>query len=344
MSDLDSVLSETFDGLSDGAKAAFDNTDLSFLDNDPDYRGPVEEPEEAAEVPEETKASNRDEKGRFKPKEAPAEEAPATEPPAEEQPAEPVVEPETPFPSSWKREHEEAWKALPPAVRQEVARRESDFHAELGKYKQATEYASQWVPIADQLIELRNTFGSEVQGVQKLLELSDFAGKNPREFVAWFCSAQGLDPSTVLQEAAKTVASQDPRVPQLQQELQALKQRAAEEEAARQRQINEQAVNAVEQFRQGKPDFDSLRSTMAQLVQAGIATDIETAYAKARALTQAANASSTPAPQATPAVTEPPPKPTEVNVPRTGAPPRPTGRRKGSMDDTLRELGERLFS
>lgn len=333
---LDANFEVTLDGLSQESLAAFDNDDLSWRDS---QDGLVDEPtgaEESTETPTGKPSSTRDEKGRFVKQQAEGETPEqATETPTE---AAPATSATTPFPSSWKRELASHWETLPEDVRQEVARRESNFHEELGKYRQATDYASQWLPIRDRLLDLRNAFGSEVEGVKKMMELSDFAGQNPREFIAWFCQSKGLDPATVLTEATQTVQQYDPRVPQLQGELENLKRVAAEEAAARQRAIDEQAVRQVEEFGRDKPDFQQLRGEMAALIQAGLAQDLESAYVKARAWYQSAPGNQVSAQQPQ----EPAPSPTEVNVPKTGAPPQ-VKKRRGNMDSTLRELAERLF-
>lgn len=281
---------------------------------------------------------SRDERGRFAPKSA---EQPEGEPAAAPTPETP--DPTSEFPSSWKRDLAEKWGTLDPAVKAEVHRREQCFHSELGRYRQAVDYAQKWADNSDVVQRLRADFGDETLGVKKLLELSDFAGNNPQEFIAWFAQVNNVDlPAEFLnQPRAPRPPGLDPQILAMQKELHELRTARQQELAFAQQQQNSEAVRLVQEFGKDKADFATLRPTMAELLGKGLAANLEDAYNKARALTQP--------PVDVEAEVEKRLKEREakqaakrVNLPRSGSDERQVSRKR-SMEDTLRELSNKLF-
>lgn len=285
------------------------------------------------------KGSSRDERGRFAPKSAEQPEgAPAAAAPPPETP-----DPTSEFPNSWKRELAEKWGTLDPDVRAEIHRREQNFHSELGKYRQAVDYAQKWADNFDVVQRLRADFGDEALGVKKLLELSDFAGNNPQEFIAWFAQVNNVDlPAEFLnQPRAPRPPGLDPAILAMQRELHELKTARQQELQFAQQQQNSEAVRLVTEFGKDKADFAALRPMMAELLGKGLAANLEDAYNKARALTAP--------PVDVEAEVEKRLKEREakkaakrVNLPRSGSDERQVSRKR-TMEDTLRELSNKLF-
>ena len=330
MSEFDwgSALEESYNGLSEDIRADVEEdalpTEGNFSDED------------------ESMASDRsrDERGRFAAKQAAEadEGAPAAAAPTPEMP-----DPTSEFPNSWKRELAEKWGTLDPAVRAEIHRREQNFHGELGRYRQAVDYAQKWADNSDVVQRLRNDFGDETLGVKKLLELSDFAGQNPQDFIAWFAQVNNIDlPAEFLNRPqAPRPAGLDPQILAMQRELHELKTARQQELQFAQQQQNSEAVRLVTEFGKDKADFAQLRPTMAELLAKGFANGLEDAYTKARALTQpqvdveaevARRLKESESKQAA----------RKVNLPRTGSDERQVTRKR-SMEDTLRELSNKLF-
>jgi hypothetical protein len=228
-------------------------------------------------------------------------------------------------------------------VRAEIHRREQNFHGELGRYRQAVDYAQKWADNSDVVQRLRADFGDETLGVKKLLELSDFAGQNPQDFITWFAQVNNIDlPAEFLNRPqAPRPAGLDPQILAMQKELHELKTARQQELQFAQQQQNSEAVRLVTEFGKDKADFAQLRPTMAELLTKGFANGLEDAYNKARALT---------APpvdveaEVTRRLKESESKQAarKVNLPRTGSDERQVTRKR-SMEDTLRELSNKLF-
>jgi predicted flap endonuclease-1-like 5' DNA nuclease len=82
---------------------------------------------------------------------------------------------------------------------------------------------------------------------------------------------------------------------------------------------------------------------MASLLSAGIATDLEDAYQKARNMMgHAEKAKVDEQVAAKMKAAEQAKAKAEVNVPKAGRDAKP-GKRKGTMDDTLKEIADKLF-
>lgn len=217
-----------------------------------------------------------------KPQGQPAEEAKA--PQVIQQPA--ASQP----PSSWSDAAKSLWGSLPPVLRQEVLKREGDFQRGIRQYadKAARLDAIDAVVQPHQRQQLTGHYGSFENGVKELLGLSDFAGNNPYEFVAYFMRQRSLDPNQMVQVYQREAArmgqppqaqnpQQRPMQPQAQPQNSALEQRLQQIENTFQQQTTHAATKTVSAFVQEKdaagnllhPHFDDLRNEIADLVEKG---------------------------------------------------------------------------
>lgn len=236
---------------------------------------------EQAETTEQS-VETRDEKGRFKPKEAePQQETPdvAKETPKEESEEKPKEPERNPF-AAWKKPAQEALRSLPPETQQYIVEREQQFHKGIQQYKEDAQrgrsLSNAFAPHMEYLQQLQvspEVAISKLISTEKTLRTSDPQTK-AREFVR-LAHDYGIDLNSL------TSVPFDPYHHQLEQRL--AQQQAALEQITQSRQMAEEAQlgQTIEQFAQTHEHFDDVRETMADLLDKGFASDLNDAYAKA---------------------------------------------------------------
>lgn len=247
-----------------------------------------EEPVQVVEpVETETQKADRlrDEKGRFV--EGKAE---VKAPPVVAEPAPAVVRPARP--SSWKKDYWDHWDKLDPKVAEYINQREGEYAKGVSTYKSEWDNAKPLIDaVAPFLPELQK---HNIQPAQWITNLgrahhSLVTGDNQSKLQMFAKLAQDYGvPLQALydQQAAQQFVSQSiqqPRQPVPQQDIGALVKQ--ELEAAR-------TQDAIQQFQVAKdaagnllyPHFETVKSDMALLLEAGKAQDLPSAYDKAMRL------------------------------------------------------------
>ena len=197
--------------------------------------------EEAVETPDEKAERERDEAtGRFKAK-AKEEEEPEPEKPAKEKPEKKVKEApedtekpkEADFvpPPGWSPTAKAAFKELPPAVQEAVAKREQEINKGfevLKNYKQLDPY-----------IEMANKAGTDLpDALQKYVAAEQLLERDPISGLKWLCQNYNIDPRQLMpaqqagQEGAQQPAIQQPAAVDPRQYLAPVMQRLAQIEQA----------------------------------------------------------------------------------------------------------------
>ena len=225
----------------------------------------ADEPEETAEE----KADRlRDEQGRFAKKEEEQVEQ------VEEQPT------ESPYkaPSSWKKELQEKFNALPPEFQAEINRREEDFHKGISQYKNAAEWAQSFTPIAQEVNYLRQQYGNEVTGVGELAKLDRFANQDPVGFIQWFAKSRNIP-----LDGTGIPTEQDPTISALRQQVERLSGYVQQERLTKEQQEHQNALQQIDEFKRSMDaqDFETLKLDAAALLQAGQAKELKEAFEKA---------------------------------------------------------------
>lgn len=209
-----------------------------------------------------------------------AEEAPDV--PAKDEPKDGVKLDEKRAPSSWSAKVREKWGELPEDVRAEVLRREEShvngvrkLQEEFQPVKQFTEALGGVIQEASQLgvapvqyihnlaaAERALRSGAPEQRFEALMNLADQYGLPLRQYLN-------------LPAGQQPAAQQQPAIPpQIQQELEASRQfRQQYEQTTLQRQ--------VEEFATKNEFFEDVRGIMADLMDAGVAKDLQDAYDRA---------------------------------------------------------------
>lgn len=291
----------------------------------------------------------RDDQGRFKAAEDAATK-PANEPAAPAQkPAVPEAKtPEPPkpvhdAPARFSPDAKAAWANVPDAVKAEVRRAIGEMETGLGEYQKRFEKLKPFDERAKRegtTVEaaLQNYIGlaeglrstDPRQQMETITRIFEFIGTTPQKFAAWIT---GQKPDQVQAQNDSTIAALRREIAELKQGFGAIKtDMQSREEQAVQEHIN--------QFAKDKPRFQELRGTMSQLIQGGIAQDLQDAYEMAERLNPAAQPAAPPPPAA-----KPQPQPAAnlsiSGAPRTGsnpAQPKPVT----SIRDAIRRAQSRV--
>jgi hypothetical protein len=240
---------------------------------------------------------NRDEKGRFKAQETSTEQDTAEEPDLVGS-ASDASEEEIKRPTTWKKEYVEVWNKMQegkPLDKAEFAKfaeyanqRESEYKKGVSAYKAEADNARQ-------LTEAIGQFTPELQkhGIHPVAWINNLGrahytlanGTYEQKLNAFNRLAQ--DYGIQLNQDALQMPEQayvDPYQQQLMQQLQATQQQVAQLSAIREQEENARLSNEISRVSSDKerfPHFDMVREDMAQLLERGLAPNLETAYAKA---------------------------------------------------------------
>ena len=218
-------------------------------------------------------SEKRDEKGRFSKHEQETSETSET---VEEKPARPVTDPW----AAWKPASKKVMMALPPETQAMIQEREEAFHKGLEQYK-ADAYQGRVLnkALAPHMEYLNQVGVAPEQAIttlinaEKILRTADPQTKT--NMFMKLAHDYGIDVNSL------TNIPFDPYKYQLEQQLQA--QQAQLAQIMQSRQIAEEAQlgQTIEQFAQTHEYFDEVRETMADLLDKGLASDLNDAYSKA---------------------------------------------------------------
>lgn len=243
----------------------------------------------------------RDEKGKFVAKEQASEEVPVAETksePTEEPVAEPEVKPALQRPTTWKKEYLPIWdklttgQQLSPEEALKLAeysnQRESEYKKGVSAYKAEADNARALREAIDPFIpELQANGIHPAAWINNLGRAHLILAKGTPEQKVEMFHRLAKDYGVQLNTNASQQEYQQPTDPYTQQlmnqlqmmnqEVSTIKSRYEQEEQARLMQEIQRVSSDVEKF----PHFESVREQMAQLLERGLANDLETAYAKA---------------------------------------------------------------
>jgi hypothetical protein len=242
-------------------------------------------------------SNDRDEKGRFKAKEGNTDQDTVEEPELVAE-ASDVPDEEIKRPTTWKKEYVEVWNKMQegkPLDKAEFAKfaeyanqREAEYKKGVSAYKAEADNARQLTEAIGPFVpELQKHGIHPVTWIQSLgrahytLANGTYEQKiNAFNRLAQDYGIQFNSDSLQMPEQAYV----DPYQQQLMQQLQATQQQVQQLSAIREQEENARLSNEISRVSSNKerfPHFDMVREDMAQLLERGIAQDLETAYAKA---------------------------------------------------------------
>lgn len=159
---------------------------------------------------------------------------------------------------------QQQFQSLPAELRTLYERRTEDLNTRAARY-------GEYDQIERDLIGPRRAFlaqhGNNPYGaINGLLQLSDFAARDPGAYVLWFAQQQGLDLDALLDAQEQQHANVDPTVRQLQGTVQQLQQQLNTQTTAAQQAAHQDNVNYVAQFCEAKDAAGNLlRPYMADI-------------------------------------------------------------------------------
>jgi hypothetical protein len=242
-------------------------------------------------------SDNRDEKGRFKAQEASTDQDSSEEPDLVGE-ANDVPDEEIKRPTTWKKEYVEVWDKMAsgkPLDKAEFAKFAEYANQREAEYKKGV---SAYKNEADNARELTQAIGPfvpelQAQGIHPATWINNLGKahvmltKAPYEQKVQMFHRLAQDYGIQLNQDAFNMPEQayvDPYQQQLMQQLQATQQQVQQLSAIREQEENARLSNEISRVSSDKerfPHFEMVREDMAQLLERGLAPNLETAYAKA---------------------------------------------------------------
>ena len=235
----------------------------------------------------EEEPSERDEKGRFKSQES-----------AEEEPIANPVDEEVKRPTTWKKEYRDVWDKMQegkPLDKEEFSKfaeyanqREAEYKRGVSAYKAEADNARQLTEAIGPFVpELQAQNIHPVAWINNLGRAHMVLSKAPYAEKVQMFHRLAQDYGIQLNQDGISMPEQqyvDPYQQQLMQQLQATQQQVKQLSQIREQEDNarlQQEINRVSSNKERFPHFDMVREDMAQLLERGLAPDLETAYSKA---------------------------------------------------------------
>ena len=278
-------MSEELETRRDMLEAALEQAEEGTLE------APEEKEIEVNDDPIEAEEQSRDEQGRFTSADKLEEELQADS--IEEEPVEEVKKPTT-----WKKEYVDVWEKMKegkPLDQQEFAKfadyanqREAEYKRGVSAYKAEADNARQLTEAIGPFIpELQAQNIHPVAWINNLGRAHMVLSKAPYQEKVQMFHRLAQDYGIQLDQNGIQMPEQqyvDPYQQQLMQQLQATQQQVQQLSAIREQEENarlNQEINRVSSDRERFPHFEMVREDMAQLLERGLAQDLESAYAKA---------------------------------------------------------------
>jgi hypothetical protein len=210
--------------------------------------------------------------------EAPVEAVRTQEQPDLEPPAEPPVW-ERP-PASWKKDYHEAWTTADPKLKEYAWKREEEMRAGVQPLLTKAQYADQMQQAIEPYMNNIRGLGIEApQAVKALMEADNVLRHgSPQQKQAYFAQlAQqyGINMGDV------QVQPTDPNFYAIQNELAQVRGEVLNWKQQQENAQNEALLSEINQFQSKAEYFEEARPTMIQLLNSGVAKDLDDAYQKA---------------------------------------------------------------
>lgn len=232
----------------------------------------------------------RDDAGRFAPKKPETPDAAAVAGAQQPVEAQPVAVERAEAPKSWKAEMKATWDKLDPQVASYISQREQEMsrgvEQERERLAPATQLYQAVQPFVDELRQMGRDPSADLRDLlhtRRLLATGDEATK--LQTIVNVAHAVGIPLQQMLAQSAALPAHMqqhiDPAVMHAQNQARAAEFQLTQRQQMEQQQIQRDAIAQVEQFKATHPHVDELGPEMQRLLQAGLATDLDSAYSKA---------------------------------------------------------------
>jgi len=198
-----------------------------------------------------------------------------------------VLEPETvqemqtkPRPSSWKKDYEEHWGKLDPTLQDYIQQREADYAKGVSTYKNQWDSAQPLIRAIEPFAPILQQHNIDpAQWISNLGRAHSVLALGSPEQKQQMFAQLANDYGVSLNEVGGGYA--DPQFSLIAQELNQIKNQWNQFQTQQERTEQASLQNEIQSFSTDKPYFDEVRETMAGLLQAGMANDLQSAYDKA---------------------------------------------------------------
>lgn len=215
--------------------------------------------------------AGRDERGRFAAK--------ASEQAAEVLEAVAPVETRKP-PQSWAKEQWDRWSKLDRETQEYIDKREADFARGISTYKSQWDQAAPlYQAIQPFLPELQQNNIRPDQWIANLGNAHRTLAMGSPEQKAQMFAKLATDYGVNL--SALQSGSVDPQFGQLAQTVSQMQNRIEAYQREQEMAVQAKIYQDIDAFQKNAPHFEAVRETMAQLLQSGVAPNLQTAYDKA---------------------------------------------------------------
>lgn len=259
-------------------------------------------------------------------------------------------------PSSWRKAAQVLWEDMDPRVQEEILKRERDAQSMADKARnEAQESLKRFEGLDEVLTANNDVFAARnmtpKQGVEVLISAQRMLDADPVQGVLRIAETYGIDLPSMFAgyENEGEQYEMNPDVAALRHEIADIRQHNAEFMQAQEAQAQEAMRAEMDAFADAHPYFDRVRDEMSRLVSIGAADTFEDAYSMAVArdpdiVKEEAEAAEVVKERAAKDKakerTERARRATDVNVRSSTV----TGRGKQSIDDTLNDTANRLFT
>ena len=210
--------------------------------------------------------------------ETPVEAVKTQEQPDVEPPAEPPVW-ERP-PASWKKDYHEAWTTADPKLKEYAWKREEEMRAGVQPLLTKAQYADQMQQAIEPYMNNIRGLGIEApQAVKALMEADNVLRHgSPQQKQAYFAQ---LAQQYGINMGEVQIQPTDPNFYAIQNELAQVRGEVLNWKQQQENAQNEALLSEINQFQSKAEYFEEARPTMIQLLNSGVAKDLDDAYQKA---------------------------------------------------------------
>jgi hypothetical protein len=179
-------------------------------------------------------------------------------------------------PSSWKKDYWGKWETLDPDLQSYIEQREGEFAKGVSMYKHEADKGRGFIEAINPYMPILEQHGLDpVKHVKTLMDahyaLSMGSPQQKQAMFARLATDYGVDLKSY-------TGTQDPQQAALLNELNQIKSYINHFEQTRNQEIEQEAVNRIQAFKANAEFFEDVREPMAQLLERGLATDLQQAY------------------------------------------------------------------
>ena len=187
-------------------------------------------------------------------------------------------------PASWKKDYHETWNLADDKLKQYAWQRESEMKAGVEPLISKAQFADQMQEVLNPYMNTIQGLGIDAPKAVKALMEADHAlrystPQEKRQYFARLAQSYGVN----LNEMGNDLPQQavDPTIYALQNELNNVRGEVQGWKQQQEQQQNQALLGEINNFSQKAEHFEEARPAMIQLLQSGMATDLDDAYEKA---------------------------------------------------------------